>query len=71
MVELKPYKGDYYLWKYLPSIPLAGAFAGVFLILTTLLCYRMFKARYFSAIPFLIGGICTYQASHSSLTSII
>jgi hypothetical protein len=58
MVELKPFKGHYYLWKYLPSIPLAGAFAAAFLILTILLCWRMFKTRYWSAIPFAIGGVC-------------
>ena len=63
MVELKPFKGDYYLWKYLPSIPLAGVFAGIFLILTSLLFHRIFRTRYFSAIPFLIGGSCTSHPS--------
>lgn len=35
MPELKPLDGtDYYIWKYLPSIPLAAAFGGAFLLVT-------------------------------------
>jgi hypothetical protein len=37
MVELRPITGtDYFLWKYLPSIPLAAAFLCAFLIVTTI-----------------------------------
>ncbi|RGP77579.1 rta1 like, partial [Fusarium longipes] len=34
MAQLRPYKGDYFLWEYLPSLPGAIAFAIAFFIIT-------------------------------------
>ena len=45
MVELKPLDGtDYYLWKYLPSIYLAGAFGSAFLLITLIHIYRTIQS---------------------------
>ncbi|KAL7621123.1 hypothetical protein AAE478_008437 [Parahypoxylon ruwenzoriense] len=57
MVELKPYRGDYYLWKYLPSVAAAVVFAILFTTITGLHCYRLFKTKLWFCLPFIIGGI--------------
>ncbi|KAF3903374.1 hypothetical protein ABW20_dc0103949 [Dactylellina cionopaga] len=60
MVELKHYDGhpDYYLWKYLPSLPAAVVFLLLFTGITGLHCWRMFKTRTWFCIAFGIGGMC-------------
>ncbi|KAI2604736.1 RTA1 like protein [Hypoxylon fragiforme] len=57
MVQLEPYKGGYYLWKYLPSIPAAIIFAIIFAALTGIHTYRLFKTKLWFCLPFIIGGI--------------
>ncbi|TPX11702.1 uncharacterized protein E0L32_007681 [Thyridium curvatum] len=56
MAVLEPYKGKYFLWKYLPSIPAAGVFCGLFAIITVLNCWRVGRTGTWSFIPFIIGG---------------
>ncbi|KAM0342089.1 hypothetical protein ACHAPU_009702 [Fusarium lateritium] len=58
MPTLKPFIGDVYLWEYLPSLPGAIAFTVLFLLITTLHGWRMFKAKLWFCIPFFIGGVC-------------
>ncbi|KAK4946711.1 hypothetical protein LTR10_014213 [Elasticomyces elasticus] len=59
MVQLKPIDGtDVYLWKYLPSLPLASTFLALFTILTSLLCWRMIKTRLWFCAVFAAGGLC-------------
>lgn len=58
MAKLLPYKNNYYLWHYLPSIPGAAIFAVLFAVLTALHAWRMFRNKFWFCIPFLIGGIC-------------
>ena len=58
MAQLKPFKGSYYLWEYVPSLPGAIAFAVAFLIITLAQGYRMYKGKHWFTIPFFIGGIC-------------
>jgi hypothetical protein len=53
--------GGYYLWRYLPSVPAAVIFVLLFLGLTGLILWRMFKTRTWFCIPFAIGGICKYS----------
>lgn len=61
MPELKPYRGNYYLWHYVPS-PIAGStVAGSFLILTCWVVWRMIRTRTKFSIPFVIGGVCKYS----------
>lgn len=58
MPELKPYRGDFYLWKYVPSPIAAGIVAGCFAVLTLWIVWRIIRTRTRYAIPFAIGGIC-------------
>ncbi|RSL53145.1 hypothetical protein CEP54_010526 [Fusarium duplospermum] len=57
MATLESYKGNYYLWKYLPSLEGAGIAAALFGIATIAHTLRLSKNRSWFAIPFPIGGI--------------
>lgn len=57
MAELQPYRGGYYLWKYLPSIPAAVIFLLLFLASTILISLKIYKARAWFCIVFAIGGL--------------
>jgi hypothetical protein len=59
MPELQKYKGTTYLWDYVPSLPLAIAFAILFTLLTLFHIYKLFRTKLWFCIPFVIGGICT------------
>ncbi|KAH7269226.1 RTA1 like protein-domain-containing protein [Fusarium redolens] len=54
--ELLPYKGDFYLWRYVPSIPAAVIFIIVFLVLSAAHTWKMIQNRLWFCIPFVIGG---------------
>ncbi|KAL0941460.1 RTA1 domain-containing protein [Colletotrichum truncatum] len=54
--ELLPYKGDFYLWKYVPSMAAAVIFTIIFLALSALHTWKMFRTRLWFCIPFVIGG---------------
>ncbi|KAF7557171.1 hypothetical protein G7Z17_g954 [Cylindrodendrum hubeiense] len=56
MAVLEPYKHGYYLWKYIPSIEVAGIFCVLFSVATGFHAYRIFKTRQWFCIPFAIGG---------------
>lgn len=58
MPALKPFKGDVYLWEYVPSLPGAITFAILFLIITILHGWRMYRTKLWFCIPFFIGGVC-------------
>lgn len=62
MAVLEPTKGGYYLWKYVPSVAAAVLFILIFLVMTGLICYRMFRTKTWFCIPFAIGGFCTLHA---------
>ncbi|RDW61103.1 hypothetical protein BP6252_12486 [Coleophoma cylindrospora] len=55
MTNLLPYKGDYYLWKYVPSIGAAVFFILLFLGMSFCHSWRMFKTKTKSCWPFTIG----------------
>ncbi|KAH6655872.1 RTA1 like protein-domain-containing protein [Truncatella angustata] len=57
MAELKPYRGNYYLWQYLPSTAAAGLFAALFILGTGYITWRLVKARAYYCVVFVIGGI--------------
>jgi hypothetical protein len=63
MAKLEPLAGDFYLWEYLPSIPAAVIFLILFLVMTALLSWRMFKTKTWFCVPFIIGGICKFTLS--------
>ncbi|CVL07244.1 related to RTA1 domain protein [Fusarium mangiferae] len=54
--ELLPYKGDFYLWSYVPSIPAAVIFIIVFLVLSMVHTWKMVQNRLWFCIPFVVGG---------------
>ncbi|KAK3322979.1 RTA1 like protein-domain-containing protein [Apodospora peruviana] len=56
--RLQPYKGGYYLWKYVPSLPAAIIFALLFAGVTIAHCYRLWKTKLWRlCIWFAIGGL--------------
>ncbi|KAI1379824.1 hypothetical protein F4677DRAFT_295898 [Hypoxylon crocopeplum] len=59
MAELKPFRGDYYLWQYVPSIPAAVIFAIIFAAITGAHCYRISKTKLWFCLPFVVGGVST------------
>lgn len=68
MTQLKPIDGTtVYLWKYLPSIPLAAIAIILFALTTSAHSYRVFKSRSWFCIPFLIGGLCSSKPLGPSL----
>ncbi|KAJ4350568.1 hypothetical protein N0V95_004617 [Ascochyta clinopodiicola] len=58
MAVLEPYKDGYYLWNYVPSIAAAVIFILLFLAMTALISWRMFKTKTWFCVPFAIGGFC-------------
>ncbi|KAG7421506.1 RTA1 like protein-domain-containing protein [Fusarium sp. MPI-SDFR-AT-0072] len=54
--ELLPYKGDFYLWSYVPSIPAAVILIIIFLVLSAAHTWKMIHNRLWFCIPFVIGG---------------
>jgi hypothetical protein len=59
MAVLKPYRGDYYLWNYLPSTPAAALFTALFALGTVYVMWRTIKTRTWFCIVFIIGGLRT------------
>ncbi|KAF1917550.1 RTA1 like protein-domain-containing protein [Ampelomyces quisqualis] len=57
MPELQKYKGAVYIWDYVPSLPLAVAFAALFALVTAAHTWKMYRTRIWFCIPFVIGGI--------------
>lgn len=57
MAKLEPYRGDYYLWKYLPSIPAAAIFAALYFIITAAVAWRIWKTRSWFCTVFALGGL--------------
>ncbi|KAH6628955.1 RTA1 like protein-domain-containing protein [Boeremia exigua] len=57
MAELKPYRGSYYLWNYVPSTVAAAIFAALFALGSFYIIWRMFRTRAWFCIPFALGGL--------------
>ncbi|RAH86192.1 putative RTA1 domain protein [Aspergillus japonicus CBS 114.51] len=57
MAQLEPYKGDYYLWEYVPNLGAAVVFVLIFAVLTVMHVYRLIKTRTWFCLPFAAGGI--------------
>jgi hypothetical protein len=58
MAQLKPFEGDDYLWRYVPSRAAAIVFVVLFAIPTGFVIWRIVKTRSWHCIPFAIGGLC-------------
>ncbi|OQE18739.1 hypothetical protein PENSTE_c017G07645 [Penicillium steckii] len=57
MSTLKPYKGDYYLWEYIPSIGASVVFLLFFLAATCYHSWKIWQTKARFCIAFCIGGI--------------
>lgn len=71
MAKLEPTKGGYYLWNYVPSIAAAIIFILVFLVLTSLVSWRMYKTKTWFCIPFALGGFCKSQYLSEAYANIV
>lgn len=58
MAKLEPLPGGYYLWNYVPSVGAAVIFIFLFLAMTALVSWRMYKTKTWFCVPFAIGGFC-------------
>ncbi|MCJ1340931.1 hypothetical protein MMC09_006227 [Bachmanniomyces sp. S44760] len=56
MTQLETYEGKY-LWKYIPSVPVAAVFIVLFFAITSVHCYQLFKSRAWFCISFTLGGL--------------
>ncbi|KAE8372354.1 RTA1 like protein-domain-containing protein [Aspergillus bertholletiae] len=57
MAQLELYRGNYYLWAYLPSVPAAVIFLLLFLGATIYHFWKLWKLRARFCLAFAIGGI--------------
>ena len=64
--ELKPYKDDFYLWSYVPSIAAGAIFTIVFLVLSAAHTWKMWTKRMWFCLPFVIGGYCEFTLLSSN-----
>jgi hypothetical protein len=64
MAVLEPYKGGYYLWKYIPSVAAAVIFLLLFIVATGYHSWKLHKTKARFCIAFVIGGICMYRLRH-------
>ena len=58
MPELLPYNGTYYLWDYVPSLPAAIVFLGLFATATIWHGALLLKTQQWFCLPFIFGGLC-------------
>ncbi|XDG09931.1 hypothetical protein ABKA04_009546 [Annulohypoxylon sp. FPYF3050] len=77
MAELKPFRGNYYLWQYLPSTAAAGIFVALFILGTGYVTWKVVRTRTYFCIVFIIGGIleivgyCARAASRDKTDQLI
>ncbi|KAI9899737.1 hypothetical protein N3K66_006198 [Trichothecium roseum] len=57
MAKLEPFRGEYYLWKYLPSAAAAAVFLVLFLIATLAISWRIWRTRTWFCSAFAVGGL--------------
>ncbi|CAK7203579.1 hypothetical protein SEUCBS139899_006314 [Sporothrix eucalyptigena] len=57
MPTLQMFEGKVYLWKYIPSLPLAISFLSVFLVVTVAHLWKMVRTKLWFCTPFVLGGV--------------
>lgn len=60
MANLEAFRGDYYLWEYVPSMAASVIFLLLFFAPTLFHVWKAWKTRARFCIPFIIGGVCTF-----------
>ncbi|OQE12568.1 hypothetical protein PENVUL_c001G07951 [Penicillium vulpinum] len=77
MAELKPYRGSYYLWKYVPSLPAAIIFLILFVAATAFHFWKLHRTKAWFCLAFSLGGLFEVigyigrAAAHTSTDSVI
>ncbi|KAJ5853571.1 hypothetical protein N7534_006114 [Penicillium rubens] len=77
MAQLKPYKGGYYLWEYVPSFPVAIIFLILFVAATTFHFWKLHQTRAWFCLAFSLGGLFEVigyigrAAAHNATDSVI
>jgi len=66
MAVLEPYKGGYYLWKYLPSIEAAAIVSVLWFLVTAAHVWKIWKTGARFSIPYAVGGFSTSNFVPSS-----
>lgn len=64
--ELLPFRGEYYLWSFVPSVAAAVIFIILFLICSVAHTWKMWQHRMWFCSVFVIGGYRTLATPHSS-----
>jgi hypothetical protein len=54
---------SYKFWNYVPSIPAAVIFMLIFMVLTGLHTWKLFRTRSWFCIAFTLGGLCKLTSS--------
>ncbi|KAK0654855.1 RTA1 like protein-domain-containing protein [Cercophora newfieldiana] len=60
MAVLEPYRGGYYLWKYLPSIEAAAIVSVLWALVTVAHVWKIWKTRAWFNIAFAVGGFMEF-----------
>ncbi|OQE92620.1 hypothetical protein PENNAL_c0007G12088 [Penicillium nalgiovense] len=77
MAQLKPYRGGYYLWEYVPSLPAAIIFLILFVAATTFHFWKLHRTRAWFCLAFSLGGLFEVigyigrAAAHNATDSVI
>ncbi|CAG8886513.1 unnamed protein product [Penicillium nalgiovense] len=78
MAQLKPYRGGYYLWEYVPSLPAAIIFLILFVAATTFHFWKLHRTRAWFCLAFSLGasvleviGYIGRAAAHNATDSVI
>lgn len=61
MPELKAFRGNYYLWKYVPSLPAAVIFLVLFFLATLFHFWKLYRTKAWFCWAFALGGLCMYK----------
>jgi hypothetical protein len=63
VAELKPLKGGYYLWKYVPSLPLSVIAIILWLTIGGFLTWKMWRTRTWFCTYLIMGTFSVYLPS--------
>ncbi|KAK3293856.1 RTA1 like protein-domain-containing protein [Chaetomium fimeti] len=69
MAKLEPFRGDYYLWKYLPSIPAAVVFLLLYICATLAFSWRIWRTKTWFCTAFAIGCLCQFIGYAARISS--
>ncbi len=69
MAVLEPYRGGYFLWKYLPSVEAAAIFCVLWVLATFAYVWKIWKTRLWFGAPFAVGCFSLWPCPSTPQTS--